>query len=130
MLQLANTATPAVAASGFVAHDTAAPAVPLPVVIVSAMEAEFPVLVFPNWSWAVTTGCCTNGAPAVALPLGSVVKISLLAAAAVTLKLLLVAPVRAPSLADSEKVPTLVGIKAENAAIDTVEVSDVSRFPN
>jgi hypothetical protein len=84
------------------------------------------------------------------LPFGSVVKISLLAEAALTLKLLLVVPVRAPSLADSVKAPTLVGIRAENVAtpptaatlvvpvntpplliaIDTVEVSDASRFPN
>jgi len=81
-----------------------------------------------------------------------VVKTSLLAAAVVTEKLLLAAPVSAPSLADRVKVPALVGTRLLNVAtpataatvvveaalrtppllmtIETLEVSVVTTLPN
>jgi hypothetical protein len=60
-------ATPEEALNGFVVHVSAAPAVPVPAVIVKLIEAELPVAVFPPASCAVTTGCGLKAIPAAEL---------------------------------------------------------------
>ena len=70
MRQPANEAIPEEAVCGLVVHPSAAPDVPVPFVIADKIGAALPVAVLPNWSWTVTTGCCANAAPALAVPLG------------------------------------------------------------
>jgi hypothetical protein len=72
-LQAANAATPEDAGKGFVVHVRAAPAVPVPLVIASCIEAELLVTVFPPASSTVTTGCVDHAVPPVPPP-GCVVK--------------------------------------------------------
>jgi hypothetical protein len=72
ILQPANDATPATAASGFAVHVSAAPVVPVPLVIASVTEAVL-FTVFPLASSMVTTGCVPSAAPPVPPP-GCVVK--------------------------------------------------------
>jgi hypothetical protein len=153
MLHPENDARPADAATGLVAHASAAPAVPVPLVIVNSTAAALPVAVLPNWSWTVTAACCANAAPADALALGGVLKASLFAAPALTLKAALVAPINPLSAADKvNPLPTLVGTRFEKVAtpltaattvvevpvstpgllmlIETLELSEVTVLPN
>jgi len=78
----------------------------------------------------VTTGCCANAAPAEALALGGVLKTTLLAAPGLTLKPVLVAPVRAPSVADKvNALPTLVGTRFEKVATPLAAATVVVEVP-
>ncbi len=73
-----------------------------PLGVVSARDTELvsPVAVLPYASCTVTTGCVPRGTAAVP-PLGWVLKTTLVAAPAVTVKLMLVADARVPSVAVS-----------------------------
>jgi hypothetical protein len=70
ILQPPKVATPLLVFTGFAVHVRAAPAVPVPDVIVSVTEATGLVTVFPAASSNVTTGCWPNAVPPVALELG------------------------------------------------------------
>ncbi len=96
-LQPANVATPATAAFGLAVQVRIAP---LAVVSARVTELVSPVTVFPNASCTVTTGWVAI-ADWLVEPLGCVVKPTLAAAAAVIVKLLLVAEVSPPALAVS-----------------------------
>ena len=73
MPQPLKAATPAVAVSGFVAHVSVAPDVPVPLAMAIWMTADESVSAFPYTSSTVTVGCVPSAAPAVP-PVGSVVK--------------------------------------------------------
>jgi hypothetical protein len=97
----------------------------------SVIEAEL-LTVLPYASSTVTAGCVPNAAPAVP-PLGCVVKTNWLAVPAFTVKLLLVALVREPSVADRVNDPLLVGTRFENVATPpdaaAVNVDPLLRVP-
>ena len=99
ILQPAKVSTPATAVLGFVVHVSVPP--PGFVPIASVIDAVLPVTVLPPASCTVTTGCWAHADPPVPPP-GCVVNASFAAAPTVMLKVLLVAPVRAPSDAVSE----------------------------
>ena len=89
-LQPAKVAMPAVAATGLVVQAK----VPVPLATAKVTAALDPVAVLPLVSWTVTIGWVVNAAPLTA-PDGWVVTISLVAAPAVTLMDVEVAPVKA-----------------------------------
>src|SRR4051794_19075816 len=96
MLQPVNAATPPTAGRGVaLVHTRVAPA---GVVMVNVTELVLVVTVLPAASCTLTTGCAPNAA-LLAAPVGWVVKPSLAAGPAVTVKLALAAPVRTPSAA-------------------------------
>src|SRR3954469_22516908 len=97
MLQPANVATPATAATGLLSHVSVAPA---GVVIANVTALMSVVTVLPAASWIVTTGCVPNATPPVE-PLGCVVKASCAAGPAVMVTVVLTAAVNAPSVAVS-----------------------------
>jgi hypothetical protein len=93
ILQPAKVATPEEALKGSVVHVSAAPAVPVPAVIVKLIEAEKPVAVFPPASCAVTTGCVPKATPDAEL-LGLDENTNFVAAPGVTLIAVLTAEVK------------------------------------
>jgi len=90
MLQPANVSTPAVALFGFAVQVSVAPPA---TVKLRVIEAVLVVTVLPLASSTVTVGWVAKAVPALAEPLGSVVKISWVAVLAVILNALLVAAV-------------------------------------
>ena len=99
--------------------------VPPPLIVTVAVL----LVALPNWS-----RICTVTAGLIALPaavaVGCCRKASLLAVPAVTLKLLLVALVNAPSVAFIVKpVPTVVGTRFENVAMPLIAATDVVDVP-
>jgi hypothetical protein len=120
------------------------------VAIASVILALLPAAGLSNWSSTLTIGCVVQAVPPVPPP-GCVVNISFDAAALFTVKFVLVALLRAPSVAFKVNDPALVGTIFENVAmpllaatlsvelaastppelipIDTVEVSVVTVLP-
>ena len=102
----------------------AAPAVPVPEVIVKLMEAVLPVIALPTASCTVTTGCCANAVPLLAEMLGWVVNTTLAARPAEMSKLLLMALVRPAVVAVSVyPVPALSILQPAKVATPAVAAS-------
>lgn len=83
----------------------------------------------PNWSWILTVTAGLIALPAFVV-VGCCTNTSLLGVPAVTLKLLLVAPASAPSVAFKVKAdPTAVGTRFENVATPLTAATDVVDVP-
>src|SRR3954469_21085299 len=122
MLQPANVATPATAATGLGGHTSVAPA---GVVIESVTALALVVTVLPAASWTVTTGCVPN-ATVLAAPLGWVVNTTLAAGPGVMVKEVLTAGVNVPSVAVSVYVPALSTLQPAKVATPATAVTGLA----